>query len=50
MTCIVLIGYIVGKVWIHYKVDTNDTQTKKNKGGERNGQINKGKGNNKGSE
>ena len=32
MSCIVLIGYIVGKVWIHYKVDTNDTQTKKNKG------------------
>ena len=50
MSCIVLIGYIVGKVWIHYKVDTNDTQTKGNKRVIRNGQINKGKGNNKGSE
>ena len=29
MSCIVLIGYIVGKVWIHYKVDTNDTPTTK---------------------
>ena len=32
MSCIVLIGYIVGKLWIYYKVDTNDTQTKGNKG------------------
>ena len=32
MSCIVLIGYIVGKVWVHYKVDTNDTLTKGNKG------------------
>ena len=31
MACIVCILYIVGKVWIHYKVDTNDIQTKKNK-------------------
>ena len=23
MSCIVLIGYIVGKVWIHYKVEDN---------------------------
>lgn len=29
MSCIVLIGYIVGKVWIHYKVDTNDIHNKK---------------------
>ena len=28
MSCIVLIGYIVGKVWIHYKVEDN-TNTKK---------------------
>jgi hypothetical protein len=28
MSCIVLIGYIVGKVWIHYKVDTNDIHNK----------------------
>ena len=33
MSCIVLIGYIVGKVWIHYKVDThNKENTKKPKG------------------
>jgi hypothetical protein len=31
MSCIVLIGYIVGKVWIHYKVEDN-TNTKKTKG------------------
>jgi len=32
MSCMVFILYIVGKVWIHYKVeDTNDIQTKKNK-------------------
>jgi len=30
MSCIVLIGYIVGKVWIHYKVDTNDIHNKGN--------------------
>ena len=29
MSCIVCIGYIMGKVWIHYKVDTNDTPTTK---------------------
>jgi len=30
MSCIVLIGYIVGKVWIHYKVeDTNNKETNK---------------------
>ena len=28
MSCIVLIGYIVGKLWIHYKV--GDTPTTKN--------------------
>jgi len=33
LACIVCIGYIMGKVWIHYKVDTNDTpNTKKPKG------------------
>jgi len=36
MSCIVLIGYIVGKVWIHYKPDTSNTKdtkdTKKSKG------------------
>jgi len=32
MSCIVLIGYIVGKVWIHYKVEqTNENNTKDNK-------------------
>jgi hypothetical protein len=29
MSCIVLIGYIVGKVWIHYKPDTPNTKDKK---------------------
>ena len=34
MSCIVLIGYIVGKVWIHYKVEDNPNtkDTKKTKG------------------
>jgi hypothetical protein len=33
MSCIVLIGYIVGKLWIHYKPDTHNTKdTKKPKG------------------
>lgn len=31
MSCIVLIGYIVGKLWIHYKIE--DTPTKKPKKG-----------------
>ena len=33
MSCIVLIGYIVGKVWIYYKVEdnTNTKDTKKTK-------------------
>jgi len=32
MSCIVLIGYIVGKVWIHYKIEgTNENNTKDNK-------------------
>jgi hypothetical protein len=33
MSCIVCIGYIVGKVWIHYKVEdnTNTKDTKKTK-------------------
>ena len=31
MTCIVLIGYIVGKVWMYYKIEgTNETNTKNN--------------------
>jgi len=29
MSCIVLIGYIVGKVWIHYKVEDNPTKENK---------------------
>jgi hypothetical protein len=29
MSCIVLIGYIVGKVWIHYKVEDNTNTTKR---------------------
>ena len=29
MTCIVLIGYIVGKVWMYYKIDTNDKENNK---------------------
>ena len=27
MSCIVLIGYIVGKVWMYYKVELNDNDT-----------------------
>ena len=26
MSCIVCIGYIWGKVWIHYKVDLNENE------------------------
>ena len=29
MSCIVLIGYIVGKVWMYYKIDTNDKENNK---------------------
>ncbi len=33
LACIVLIGYIWGKLWIWYKVETDDTKDKKgNKG------------------
>ena len=32
MSCIVLIGYIVGKVWIYYKVEDNPNKSKKSKG------------------
>ena len=32
MSCIVLRGYIVGKVWIHYKVEDNPNKPKKSKG------------------
>ena len=31
MSCIVLIGYIVGKVWIHYKVEDNPNKENKSK-------------------
>ena len=27
MSCIVCIGYIVGKVWMYYKVELNDNET-----------------------
>jgi hypothetical protein len=31
MSCIVCIGYIVGKVWMYYKIEgTNETNTKDN--------------------
>jgi hypothetical protein len=41
LACIVCIGYIMGKVWIHYKVDTHSKEnTKKPKGGEGNGNTN----------
>ena len=32
MSCIVLIGYIWGKVWIHYKVDTETKKPNNTKG------------------
>ena len=31
MSCIVLIGYIWGKVWIHYKVEDNPNKENKSK-------------------
>ena len=30
LACIVCIGYIVGKVWMYYKVDLNENNTKDN--------------------
>ena len=27
MSCIVLIGYIVGKVWMYYKIELNNNET-----------------------
>ena len=30
MSCIVCIGYIVGKVWMYYKVDLNDNENETN--------------------
>lgn len=27
MSCIVCIGYIVGKVWMYYRVEMNDNET-----------------------
>jgi len=31
LSCIVLIGYIVGKVWMYYKIEgTNENNTKDN--------------------
>lgn len=33
MACIVCIGYIVGKVWMYYRIDSKDTkESKPNKG------------------
>ena len=29
LSCIVLIGYIVGKVWMYYKIDLNDKENNK---------------------
>lgn len=42
ISCIVLIIYIWGKVWLYYKVEQNPNKENKNKkGGETNGQIKK---------
>ena len=32
LACIVCIGYIVGKLWIHYKVEQNPNKIKNTKG------------------
>ena len=32
LACIVCIGYIVGKIWIHYKVEQNPNKIKNTKG------------------
>ena len=29
MSCIVCIGYIVGKLWMYYKIDINDKENNK---------------------
>jgi hypothetical protein len=44
MSCIVLIGYIVGKVWIHYKVEDNPNtkETKRIKSGRKSRLIKRG--------
>ena len=33
LSCIVLIGYIVGKVWMYYKVELNDNETNNKQNG-----------------
>jgi hypothetical protein len=31
MTCIVLIGYLSGKLWMYYSIDSKDTKPNKSK-------------------
>ena len=33
MTCIVCIGYISGKLWMYYRIDSKDTKPNKSKKG-----------------
>ena len=33
MTCIVLIGYLSGKLWMYYSIDTNPNKSKRIKSG-----------------
>jgi hypothetical protein len=33
MACIVCIGYISGKLWMYYSIDTKDTKPKRDKKG-----------------
>ena len=43
MSCIVLIGYIVGKVWMYYRIDSEDTKgTKRIKSGRKSRVIRRG--------
>jgi hypothetical protein len=33
IACIVLIGYISGKLWMYYRIDSRDTKPKRDKKG-----------------
>ena len=42
MTCIVCIGYISGKLWMYYRIDSKDTKPNKDKKAKSKGVIKRG--------
>lgn len=42
MACIVCIGYISGKLWIYYSIDSKDTKPNKDKKAKSKGVIKRG--------